>query len=73
VNDFLVIQKNGVVNSDKITIEIYTLEGRLVQKWIKPNNSKIILSDFGRLSQGMFLLKISSDEKYQTVKFNKIR
>ena len=73
VTDFLVIQKNGVVNSDKITIEIFTLEGRLVQKLIKPNNSKIILSDIGWLSQGMFLLKISSDEKYQTVKFNKIR
>jgi hypothetical protein len=73
VTDFLVIQKNGVVNSEKITIEIFTLEGRLVQKLIKPNNSKIILSDIGWLSHGMFLLKISSDEKYQTVKFNKIR
>lgn len=71
--DFLVIQKNGVVNSDKITIEIFTLEGRLVQKWIKPNNPKITLSDIGWLSQGMFLLKIASDEKYQTIKFNKIR
>ncbi len=73
INDFLVIQKNGVVNSEKITIEIYTLEGRLVQKLIKSNTSKIILSDIGRLPQGMFLLKISSDEKSQTIKLNKIR
>ena len=73
VSDLLVIQKNGVVNSDEITIEAFTLEGRLVQKWIKQNNSKIILSNIGRLPQGMFLLKISSDEKYQTIKFNKIR
>lgn len=73
VHDYLVIQKNGVVNSDKITIEIYSLEGRLIQKWIKPNNPKIILSDIGWLSQGMFLLKISSDKKYQTIKLNKIR
>ena len=73
VNDFLVIQKNGVVNSDKIVIEIYTLEGRLIQNWIKPNSPKIILSDIGWLPQGMFLLKIGSDKKYQTIKLNKIR
>jgi len=73
MNDFLVIQKNGVVNTEKISIEIFTLEGRLVQKLIKPNNPKIILSDIGRLPQGMFLLKISSDEKSQTIKLNKIR
>ncbi len=73
VHNILTIQKDGVVNSNKITIEIYSLEGRLLQKWIKPNNPKIVLSDIGWLSQGMFLLKISSGEKFQTIKLNKIR
>ncbi|NOR75862.1 MAG: S8 family serine peptidase, partial [Draconibacterium sp.] len=72
IRNFLIVQKNGVVNSDEILIEIYTLEGRLINKWIKPNNPKITLSNIGWLPQGMFLLKISSDEKSQTIKLNKI-
>lgn len=73
IQDVLVLQKNGVLNSSKIEIEIYTLEGRLVQKWTKSDAPKIILSEFGRLPQGMFLMKISSDKNSQTIKLNKIR
>ncbi|MCF6358930.1 MAG: S8 family serine peptidase, partial [Draconibacterium sp.] len=73
VHDILTIQKNGVVKSEKIAIEIYSLEGRLLQKWTKSNSPKITLSNIGWLPQGMFLLKISSNEKFQTIKLNKIR
>jgi serine protease AprX len=72
VRDVIVLRKNGVVNSDKITIEIYSLEGRLLQKWIKPNSPGFALSDIGQLPQGIFILKISSDKKSQTIKLNKI-
>jgi len=73
IKDMLVIQKNNVSVSDEIYIEIFTLEGRLIKKWRKPNMQKIFLSNIGDLPHGILLLRISSDQNSQTIKLNKIR
>lgn len=72
VQDFLVIQKNGISVSGEINIEIYTLEGRLIQQWRKSDSPKIFLSNLEGLPQGILLVKISSDKNSQTIKLNKI-
>ncbi len=72
VKDLLVIQKNNLSDSEEINIEIYTLEGRLIRKWKKPDTQKIFLSNLGDLPNGILLMRLSSKQNSQTIKLNKI-
>lgn len=72
IKDILVIQKNDFSGSEEINIEIYTLEGRLIKSWRKPNLKKIFLTDIADLPHGILLLRLSSDQNTQTIKLNKI-
>jgi subtilisin family serine protease len=73
VNDYVVLQNNSGQLYDKIEIEIFSLEGRLIQKWIKSYTPRIELRNIGSLPAGILLLKISSGNSSETLKLGRIR
>jgi len=72
VTDILILRNNGTDFHHEISIEIYTLDGKLVQKWIKPDANRIELRDLNSLPNGILLLKISSANYSETIKLSKI-
>lgn len=72
VNDVLILRNRNNQFLDDITIEVFTIDGKLVQKWIKPNANRIELRDLNSLPKGILLLKISSSNSSETIKLSKI-
>ena len=72
VTDIIILWNNGSDFQDEISIEIYTLDGKLVQKWIKPDANRIELRDLNSLPKGILLLKISSVNSSEIIKLSKI-
>jgi serine protease AprX len=71
VGDVLILQKNSSQFQDTVRIEIFTMDGKLVQQWIKPNANRIELRDLNSLPKGILLLKISSGKTSETIKVSK--
>jgi len=72
VSDVLILQKNSNHFQNEINIEIYTIEGKLVKQWIKPDANRIEIRDLASLPKGILLLKISTDKSSETIKLSKI-
>jgi hypothetical protein len=72
VTDIIILRNNGTDFQHEISIEIYTLDGKLIQKWIKPDANRIELRDLNSLPKGILLLKISSANYTETIKLSKI-
>ncbi|MEN8116153.1 MAG: S8 family serine peptidase [Bacteroidota bacterium] len=73
VNDFLILQNNELQNQNKIYIELFSAEGQLIKNWIKHGSSRIILKDLPDTAPGLFLLRISTENYFETVKLSKNR
>jgi serine protease AprX len=73
VGDVLILQKNSSQFQDKVRIEIFTMDGKLVQQWIKPNANRIELRDLNSIPKGILLLKISSSKYSEIIKLSKIQ
>lgn len=73
VGNVLFLQKNSTQSQDKVRIEIFTMDGKLVQQWIKSDTNWIELRDLNSLPKGILLLKISSANSSETIKLSKIR
>jgi len=71
VADYLVLQKKTSVIADEIELAFYTLDGRLIRKNIKPDASKIMLTDLSSVPPGMLILQIISGDAVQAVKIYK--
>jgi len=72
VGDVLILQRGISPFHDEITIEVFTMDGKLIQKWIKPDANRIELRDLNSLPKGILLLKISSANYTETIKLSKI-
>jgi subtilisin family serine protease len=72
VGDVLVLQRNNNQIQDKVRIEIFTLDGKLVQQWIKPDATRIELRELNSLPKGILILKISTGKSSETTKLSKI-
>ena len=72
VGDVLILQRGISQFHDEITIEVFTMDGKLVQKWIKPDANRIELRDIQFLPKGILLLKISSSKSSETIKLSNI-
>lgn len=73
VNNYIVLQKNSSNIQGEVEITIYSIEGRLLQKWKKQDAQRIELRNFNSLSSGILILKIKSDTYSQSIKLSKIR
>ncbi|KAF0236885.1 MAG: peptidase s8 and s53 subtilisin kexin [Prolixibacteraceae bacterium] len=71
VSDVLILQNNKNQFQNEINIEVYTIEGKLVKKWLKPDANRIELRDINELPKGILLLKISSNKSSETIKLSK--
>lgn len=71
--DYIVLQNNSGKLYDKVEIEIFSLEGRLIQKWVKSYTPRIELRNVESLPIGILLLKISSGNTSETLKLGRIR
>jgi hypothetical protein len=72
VSDVIILQKNSTIFQDEISIEIFTVDGKLVQKWIRSDDYRVELRDIQYLPKGILLLKISSAQSSETIKLSKI-
>lgn len=71
VKDYLVLQqKNGRVEQE-IEIEIYTMDGRLMEQWEKPGAPRIFLTGLESLPPGILLLRVNSENSSETTKIYK--
>lgn len=73
VSDYIVLQKKGAFNQAEVTIELISIEGKLIRKWEKPGSAKIILREIPNLPPGLIILKVASDKNGETFKLNKIQ
>jgi serine protease AprX len=73
VGDVLILQKNSSQFQDTVRIEIFTMDGKLVQQWIKPDANRIELRDLNSIPKGILLLKISSSKYSEIIKLSKIQ
>ena len=73
LEDYLVLQKNGIQFGGKIEIAFYTVSGRLLRNEQKDDASKIILRDLHSLPTGLLILKISTNNSLETIKLSKSR
>ena len=73
VNDYIILQKKGDINTGEINIELYNVDGRIIKKWIEPASSRIVLRDLPATSVAMFFLRINSGDNFETIKLSKNR
>ena len=71
VTDYLVLQKKTNIITDELELAFYTLDGRLIRKDIKPDASKIMLTDLTSIPPGILILQIISGDAVQAVKIYK--
>ncbi|MCD6355633.1 MAG: S8 family peptidase, partial [Prolixibacteraceae bacterium] len=72
LTDLIVIQQNNKSVTGEVKIEIFSIDGKLLQNWVKLASSKIILRNIRNLPAGILLLKISDSAFSETIKLNKI-
>lgn len=73
VKDYVVLQNKSGKLYDKVEIEIFSLEGRLMQKWVKSYSARIEIQNIETLPAGILLVKISSGSTSETFKLGRIR
>lgn len=70
---YLVLQKNNSPLQHEVEIDIYSIDGRLLRKWQKPDAPKIELQNISSLPNGILLMKISSANHTEIIKLSKTR
>lgn len=73
VGDFLVLRQTNENDWSEVRIEMFSIEGRLLQKWTKPGAQQIELRNLQPLPAGILLLKITSGRSFETFKLTKTR
>ncbi len=73
VGDFLVLRQTNENDWSEVRIEMFSIEGRLLQKWTKPGAQQIELRNLQPLPAGILLLKITSGRSSETFKLTKTR
>ncbi|MGE0018283.1 MAG: S8 family serine peptidase [Draconibacterium sp.] len=71
LGETLIIQNTNAQTIDKISLSIFTTEGKLLKKWIKPGSQQIVLNDINDLPAGILLLKIESENTSETIRLIK--
>lgn len=73
VGEFLMLRHNSEQHLGEVHIEMYSMGGRLLQKWTKVGSGPIELSNLQTLPSGVLLLKITSGASTETFKLAKTR
>jgi len=73
LSETLFLQNNGSQFDNEIDIQIFSIEGKLLRKWIKHDARLIELNNINSLPNGILLLKISSSNASETIKLSKTK
>lgn len=73
VNGTLIISTDKPVLGNATEISIYSIDGKLLRKWVKPASSRIELHNLDVLSKGILVLKIKNAGVSETIKLSKLR
>lgn len=73
LRNFLILQQKDVNMGEDVEIEIYSIEGKLIRQWNKPNSSRILLAGLQSLPNGLLVMKVTSDNYSETIKLYKQR
>lgn len=72
VSDMLVLERINGSNSEEVSIEVFTLDGKKVAGWVESGNDNLIISNVGRLPSGLLLLRVQSGGQSEIHKLSKI-
>jgi hypothetical protein len=72
VNDRLILKNQSMLNPGEIFIEMYSVDGKLIKKWVKQGASQIELRNLQSVPSGILILKISSLGSTETIKLSKV-
>jgi subtilisin family serine protease len=73
VNDVLFIENEGGQLNGNIVFEIFSIDGKLLQKWEKQDAQQFELNNLNLLPNGILLLKISTKNATETIKLSKVQ
>jgi hypothetical protein len=73
ISNHITLYKNTNNIQNDVEIAIYSIEGRLIQKWIKSDAQRIELNNIQSLPTGVFVLKIKSGNYSESIKLSKIQ
>ncbi len=73
LGEILMLRKSGSELYNEINIEIYSMDGKLLRKWEKPDAPLIELREINSLPIGILLLKINSAKYSETIKLSKVQ
>ncbi|MDD4108099.1 MAG: S8 family serine peptidase [Prolixibacteraceae bacterium] len=70
--NYLVLQNRSKTNTGNIRISFYSLEGKMVYREIRPDDSRIVLRNLHMLRPGLFIVQIVSEDIIENIKIKKI-
>lgn len=73
VNEVLFVQNSRDVKQSEVTVEIFSIDGKLLRSWVKPDFRRLELRDLESLPVGILILKIGSADYSESFKLSKIR
>lgn len=73
VNETLIISSNKPIPGSKTEIAIYSIDGKLLRKWVKSAAPQIEIHNLNVLPQGILLLRISNAGETETIKLSKVQ
>ncbi|HPF50562.1 MAG TPA: S8 family serine peptidase [Draconibacterium sp.] len=59
--------------TQNVQIELYSLQGNVLKRWIKSAGQKIILNDLPALTTGMYVLRINNGSANESFKINVVK
>lgn len=73
VRNRIVLQSATDLQLNKLVINLYSLDGSVVQSWQKPAAHSVVLNNLENVEAGIYLLLIQTKSNVETFKINKIR
>ena len=73
LNDYIILQHKPGKKSEEVTIEIFSADGRFIQKRVLPFSSKIVLNKLQSLPLGILLFRIRTESSTETIKLSKFQ
>ncbi len=73
VRDRIILKSNNNLFYEEVRIELFSMDGKLVGKWIKQVTNQIELNNLQSIQPGILILKISTANSTETLKLSKVQ
>ncbi|MEZ5105064.1 MAG: S8 family serine peptidase [Draconibacterium sp.] len=72
-NEYVILEWEVEQVPQTIEIDVFSVDGKWLRKWIKPGSKQILLNEIQTLPAGILILRINSGNNLETVKLSKYR